>query len=781
MHKLHVFGSSTASLYAKAGLFMKSIKINLILKTALPALLVMALVWVLYFYDQAKTRDGVISQAQLSTKSDANAFSQFSIASIKRIDDLLLDIQKQWNGDAESFSQYILYKKAIIKDIAFQVAIADEQGLLVYSNLLTKGQTVDLSDREHFRVHSDRPGEDQLFISKPVLGRVSGKWALQFTRPFFRKGQFSGVIIISISPNYFGSFGEKLDLPGLSELSIIRDSGEREVSFPLDVDSYNQIFKALPVLNRNESLSGNFEAASSYDGIERVYGYYREPQYGFTFLIGKDVNLILAPVFKHRYTMLMVCSFVSILIYSLAFVYYRAIREKQGNFEAIQIIAFCDPITSLPNRLSLLNRLELAIKANEDSKCFGALLYIDLDHFKRLNETLGHEVGDDLLKQVASRLLACIDDTDTVARVGGDEFVVLLVNLPDDVFAASNMAEKVAQKIIASFDAKFKIGIHSIKSSASLGVDLFSGFQGDTSEQTLKHADLAMYAAKTAGRNRVQFYDHAMQALVNHRAVKEAELRIALELEQFCPFYQVQVSHLGKCIGAELLLRIKHPERGFVSIGGYIEVADETGLIVPIGYWALKAACAQLTAWASEPEMKRLILAVNVSAYQFMDPHFAEKIFKILEETGANPNLLKLEITESALLGNVEEAICKISVLRRKGVQFSVDDFGTGYSSLSYLKKLPLDQLKIDQSFVRDIHQDPHACSIVQTIITLAKNLEISIIAEGVETQEQHQFLFSNECLFYQGYLFGYPTPITDFNRLVKSFSASKTSLLAEV
>ena len=402
------------------------------------------------------------------------------------------------------------------------------------------------------------------------------------------------------------------------------------------------------------------------------------------------------------------------------------------------------------------------------------ILFIDLDNFKPLNDTLGHGAGDALLKQVASRLLASVREGDTVARFGGDEFVIMLENLSQNILEAAAIAEEIAKKVVKSFDIEFAINNYVARSTPSIGITLFSREQENSVDEIMKQADLAMYAAKADGGNTHRFFDRGMQTMVNARAVIEWDLRVALNQDLFRLYYQPQLNIKGQIIGAEALLRIQHPTRGLIAPGEFINVAEETGLILPIGKWVLETACAQLAKWAANPKMARLSLAVNVSARQFRDQGFVEQVLSILYKSGANSYLLKLEPTESVLLENVEETIDRITTLRVGGVHFALDDFGTGYSSLTYLKKLPLDQLKIDQSVVRDIPKDREACSIVRAIINLSNSLGLGVIAEGVETEEQRQFLLENGCEFFQGYLFSRPVSIEEFDRYVLNHSLKK-------
>ncbi|UHD18532.1 bifunctional diguanylate cyclase/phosphodiesterase [Thiocapsa bogorovii] len=435
-------------------------------------------------------------------------------------------------------------------------------------------------------------------------------------------------------------------------------------------------------------------------------------------------------------------------------------RDKAAE-EEIRRLAFYDPLTRLPNRRLLLEHLAHAQGKSARSLQEGALLFIDLDNFKTLNDTYGHETGDLLLRQVAERLSACVREGDTVARLGGDEFVVMLEDLSTDPEEAAAHAERTAEKILAQLNPPYRIAEQSHHSTPSIGITLFCGHR-ESLEDVLKRADLAMYQAKGAGRNTLRFFNPEMHSVLARRATLEVDLRQGLLDGQFFLQYQPQVDDTGQVTGAEALLRWRHPERGLVSPGEFIPVAESSGLILPLGQWVLEAAARQLAAWAEQPETRHLSLAVNISARQFRDPHFVEQVLRIIEQTGANPQRLKLEITESLLLDDIGDAIATMAALKSHGVGFSLDDFGTGYSSLSYLKRLPLDQLKIDQSFVRDVLTDPNDAAIARTIVALAQTLGLGVIAEGVETQAQRSFLAEHGCRAFQGYLFGRPSGAED-------------------
>ncbi|GGD00238.1 bifunctional diguanylate cyclase/phosphodiesterase [Undibacterium terreum] len=442
------------------------------------------------------------------------------------------------------------------------------------------------------------------------------------------------------------------------------------------------------------------------------------------------------------------------------------ISERKKAEDRIQELAFFDQLTGLPNRTLLLDRLKQTMTSSLRSGNFSALMFIDLDDFKALNDTLGHDMGDLLLQQVAQRLKSCVREGDTVARLGGDEFVVLLAGLGSNEADSVASAKIVIDKILVELRKIYELGDVSHQSTASVGITLF-GSQPVSIDELMKQADLAMYRSKSAGRNEFRFFDPAMQVAAVERVALATDLRKAIEEKQFLLHYQAQVISGNGVIGAEVLVRWMHPQRGLVSPAEFIPLAEETGLILPLGDWVLETACAQLAVWALRPEMEHLTIAVNVSARQFGKLDFVERVLSVLKRTGANAARLKLELTESLLVDNVQETIEKMFALKAKGVGFSLDDFGTGYSSLSYLKKLPLDQLKIDQSFVRDVLLDPNDAAIARTIVALAQSLGLGVIAEGVETEMQRDFLAGVGCHCYQGYLFSRPVVLEAFEELV--------------
>jgi len=448
----------------------------------------------------------------------------------------------------------------------------------------------------------------------------------------------------------------------------------------------------------------------------------------------------------------------------------RDITERKQTEQQIYRLAFFDALTNLPNRRLLMDRLQQAMAVSARSRQHGAIMFLDLDHFKTLNDTKGHEIGDLLLIEVALRLSSCVRDGDTVARLGGDEFVVVLEALSTSADKAATQVERVAEKVQAALNEPYQLKGRPHHTSPSIGIAMFKGHR-DSVDNLLKYADIAMYQAKTAGRNAIRFYDPETQSAIEARADMETELRLALENRQFQLYYQIQVDSRHRPLGAEVLLRWQHPQRGLVPPIQFIPLAEETGLIVPIGLWVLQTACAQLKIWQGSVLTRDLTLAVNVSAKQFRQADFVARVQRAVQESGAKSSLLKLELTESMVQDNLEDTIAKMRELKLLGVSFSMDDFGTGYSSLQYLKQLPLDQVKIDQSFVRDIASDMNDAAIVQTIIAMSDALGLNVIAEGVETAEQCEFLDEHGCHAFQGYLFGKPLSLDQFEVLLHQSS----------
>jgi diguanylate cyclase (GGDEF)-like protein len=449
------------------------------------------------------------------------------------------------------------------------------------------------------------------------------------------------------------------------------------------------------------------------------------------------------------------------------------IKERQRIEMEIEQLAFYDPLTDLPNRRLLMDRLHHAILACSRTTNHGAIFFIDLDHFKNINDTQGHHLGDVLLQQVAQRLQGCMREDDTVARLGGDEFVVMVQELSGNLLTATLQAKNIGIKILASLDAPYLLAAQEHRCTGSIGITLFGKSREPVSE-LLKRADMAQYRAKIAGGSSIQFYDPEMQSKADARRTLEADLRQAVQGDQFRLYYQPQVDELGNLKGLEALLRWEHPKRGLLLPSEFIACAEEHGIIEEMGLWVLNTACRQLVSWSLNPNTATLSLAVNVSAREFESPDFVSKVQTVIQASGVDPTRLVLEFTERIMFGSLDATLARMISLKACGLSFALDDFGIGFSSLTCLKTLPVSQVKIDRSFVRDVLTSHNDGVIASAIIALGQSLELTVIAEGIETEEQHRFLREHGCRLYQGFLFGRPLPVEllDFGQGTTSVSS---------
>ena len=634
--------------------------------------------------------------------------------------------------------------------------------------------------REYFKTAQRDPDPAVLHISEPFKTVLDTYVVSVFRTIRAPDGGFGGIVIVSVVPEYFSILLESVRYAPDMATSLAHADGKLFLTSPTLPQSNGKNLAQPGTFFTRHRDSGN--PVDVYSGPTYATGARRlialrtlrltAPPIDKPLVIAasRDIDALFAPWYRGLFMQGSLFGMISIVSLAGLLLLQRRrrdqFRERHAADEQIRKLAFFDQLTSLPNRILLLDRLRQAMAASDRSGSHGAILFIDLDNFKTLNDTLGHDMGDLLLKQVGERLGTCVRAADTVARLGGDEFVVMLTGLSATGREAAAQVEAAGNKILATLSHSYELNTVQYRSSSSIGAALFKGTDTVT-DDLLKQADLAMYKAKAEGRNALRFFDPAMQVVMMERAALEADLREAVRDGHLLLHYQAQVVGDGRITGVEALARWPHPRRGMVSPAQFIPLAEETGLILPLGQWVLRTACNQLAAWARRPETAALTIAVNVSAHQFSQSNFVDQVLAVLQETGADPLRLKLELTESLLVANVGQVIEKMFALKSRGVGFSLDDFGTGYSSLAYLKRLPLDQLKIDQSFIRDVLTDSNDASIARTIITLAQSLNLDVIAEGVETAAQRDFLASSGCHAYQGYFFSRPLPLKEFEGLL--------------
>jgi len=856
------------------------------------AVLILLFIWTFTFHQLTQERDRLIRDAQARTQVEAQAFGEYSLGSVRRVSEFLLDLRASWLSGRDVFEQVIHERQEAVRDLTFQVAVIDENGMLLYSSIGPTTERVDLSQREHFRVHKESGGRDVLFISDPVQGKVSKKWSIQFTRPILKAGQFAGVVVVSVSPEQFASFANTLAIGKDGAATIIRESGQILARVPNPSAGIEKPPRRRQFNKPGALETGSYRVVSGTDGIERLIGYHHVPEIGLYFLVGESVASVLEPYDGYRRTALVEATASTLLLALLYFtlrhqgaerkrhiedmrlasmVYassseammvttldgrvidvnpaftvttgYSAqefkgqssdairsecneravieamrdgvstkgswsgeylIRRKDGSeFPALLTVdtfadstlgeprrvalihdmtekkraeeviwrqANFDALTDLPNRHMFYNRLRQEIARARQTSTQLALLFIDLDRFKEVNDTLGHDQGDILLKEIARRISAIVRGTDTVARLAGDEFTIILPDLPD-----ASAATPIIRSLLARIAAPLQLGEESVEVSASIGVALYPR-DADSAESLLVRADQAMFAAKNAGRNQWAAFTPALQRAEQERLRVTSDLRVALAQGQLTVHYQPIVDLLtGKVRKAEALIRWRHPVRGEIDPADFIPVAEDSGLIVEIGKWVLNKALDQLTEWHTTLD-STLQVSVNKSPLEFRAHQSGTESWpKVVERRGLPPHSLVVEITEGSLMADSAEVVEHLHEFRRAGVDIALDDFGTGYSSLSYLKRFDIDYIKIDQSFVRSLAHDPKDIALCSAIVGMAHALRIKVIAEGIETEEQKAILVAAGCDYGQGHLFCPPVPPAAFEAFVAKNQLAET------
>ena len=715
--------------------------------------------------------------AAASSRELLGTYEAEVVRALREIDQAL-KLVKFWPGRAAS-SHTISDLKAkglLPPDLLFVVSIADAKGVIVESTGAMPVRSI--AGQAAFREQRDG---DVFFIGQLPRG-PTGEAKLQFSRRLSGpSGQFDGVVLVEIEADYFVSGYEPARLGQQGVLGLLGTDGVFRVRRTGDaLYSGDAIDYASTVAGTDDDSTETAETTNSWDGVLRWTS--ARELYGFPLavVVGLSVNEQLTGTRAKRQVTLEWAAVGSVLVVLLAVLLGRMSRQlvqarlREGQAElahaqSVEYLAYHDGLTGLPNRSMFSQSLTQCINAARRYERRLAVVFLDLDHFKQINDTLGHEAGDQLLKEVAARLKGCVRESDTVARLGGDEFVVLLPELENEQYAAV-----VAQKILTATARPFTVMGQEFRVTASIGISTYP--RDGLDEQTLtKNADIAMYQAKSEGKNNFQFYSAKLNANSLERLALESSLRQALERNEFRLFYQAKRDiSSGRITGMEALLRWQHPDLGIVAPMQFIPIAEETGLIVPIGKWILKTVCLQSMAWQRQG-LPPLCIAVNLTARQFLDEHLLADVTAILAATGMDPHLLEIELHEGLLIQNIENTLRILTGLKALGIRIAVDDFGIGYSSLATLQQFPLDTVKIDPSFTPDFLGTAKKTSLADAIISIGKSLSLTVVAQGVETKEQAEFLRLHACDELQGFYFKRPLPVDEFTQLLRDQAAEIT------
>jgi diguanylate cyclase (GGDEF)-like protein len=707
--------------------------------------------------------------AAISTHDFLDTYESQVVRALREIDHTL-SLVKYWHERGAHGGLAELREKGLLPpDLLFVVSIADRAGDVVDSTRPAVKRNV--ASRDYFRAQRD---SDSFYIGQLPRG-PTGDSQLEFSRRLSAPdGTFEGAVIVAVDADYFVSAYDSAELGRQGVLGLFGIDGVFRVRRTGDaVFSGDRIDYAAVVPGPDAIESEAPVSTNSWDGVRRYTSAQELHGFPLAVIVGLSTEERLIAAQGEQFTFLMWAVIASALVVPLltllGYVNWQLVqsrlREGQIKLELaqrIEYLAYHDALTGLPNR-SMFSKL-LAQSISESRRCERqlAIAFLDLDRFKQINDTLGHDAGDKLLQEVASRLRACVRDGDIVARLGGDEFVLLLPALGESKDAAA-----VAQKILSVIAGPFTLIGHEFRITTSIGISMFP--QDGLDEQTLtKNADIAMYQAKEEGKNNFQFYSEKLNAHSLERLTLESSLRHALERNEFTLHYQAKRDIVsGQITGMEALLRWQHPDLGIVAPMQFIPIAEETGLIVPIGKWVLRTACLQNVAWQNQG-LPRLSIAVNLTARQFAEEHLLTDVTSILTDTGMDPHLLELEITESMLIRNVEDTRRILTGLKAFGIRIAIDDFGTGYTSLATLQRFPLDTIKIDRSLIRDIVGPTEDTRLADAIIAMGKSLSLTVVAQGVETKDQAEFLRTHACDELQGFYFNRPLPAELFTKLLE-------------
>lgn len=736
------------------------------------AVLALAAIWMTTLNLIKDKRVAAEHAAAVSSRELAETYEAQVIRSLREIDQTLKVVKYAVElGGKQAVLQELKARDLLPPVLLFVVSIADSKGDIVASTRPSLIRNV--AGQDYFQRQRQA---DMLSVSRPQQSPDSGEWKLQFSRRLnAADGRFSGIVMVSVDAAYFVSgyevskLGEHgvLGILGTDGIFRVRRSGET-------VSVHGMVNYAAAVPATGEGESEAMLSTNTWDGVRRYTSARQLYDFPLAVIVGLSADEQLASMRRDKRTYLWRASVSSILLIlvvavlgrmsrQLALSRQRAAEEQVAHAARVEHLAYHDGLTGLPNRSLFSKLLSQSIHQAHRHNRQLAVLFLDLDHFKHINDTLGHEAGDQLLQEVANRLKACLRDSDTVARLGGDEFVVLLPELDEGKYVST-----VAQKILSAVARSFTLMGEEFRVTASIGISTYP--QDGLDEQTLtKNADIAMYQAKEEGKNNFQFYSEKLNALSLERLTLESSLRHALEYHEFQLHYQVkQDIHSGRITGMEALLRWQHPDLGTVAPMQFIPIAEETGLIVPIGKWVLSTACLQNVAWQKQG-LPHLSMAVNLTPRQFYDGNLLTDLTAILAATGMDARLLELEITESLLMRDVGKTMRILIGLKDMGIRIAIDDFGIGYFSLSTLKQFPLDTIKIDRSFIRDVANVAEDKDITEAIIAAGRALSLTVVAQGVETKEQAEYLLQNACDEFQGFYLNKPAPADQIAELLRT------------
>ncbi|MBA2690083.1 MAG: EAL domain-containing protein [Burkholderiales bacterium] len=709
-------------------------------------------------YEKAKT----IAAVTRANSNLAIAFEEHTVRTFTGIDQSLQFLKQEYEREGAKLDLPKLIASGVIdRSIYASVGVIDERGDIVLA-ALTPFKSTNLADREYFKVQ--RQGTQEIYIGQVLKGRLSGKWGIPVSRRINKPdGSFGGVVFASVDPAYFSNFYQQTDLGeqglvvlvGLDGITRARRSGQKG-SFGEDMRRSDVLLKQPP------DGIGNSASAGTLDGVPRFHSFRRLKQYPLIVSVGVSQAEALAPFYKNERQYYLVAGLASVFIVVFAGWLMIALSRQRSAQERLLYQANYDGLTQLPNRVLYYDRLKHALSHAKRRKWTAGVMFIDLDGFKSVNDRLGHEFGDQLLGQVAQRLRQCVRASDTIGRLGGDEFAIILSEL-----AKAADSAVVAQKVIDALAKPFQLDHSEAIVTASIGIATYPTDSEDAG-QLVKNADTAMLRAKALGKNNYQFYTAEMNERAVERQELDIDLRLALERQEFELMFQPKASLTsGEITGCEALLRWRHPSRGILAPAAFIPVLEDSGLIVPVGEWAINAACRQIRAW-QQAGLAAVPIAVNLSAKQFQHQDITAIVDKAVREFGIDEYFFEVEITESAAMQNAEDAIVTLRQLKAHGVSIAIDDFGTGYSSLAYLKRFPIDFLKLDRTFVTGLPSDPDDVSITRAVITMAHSLHLKVIAEGVETKEQLAFLAAQGCDEMQGFYFSRPLPADECTQFLR-------------